>query len=147
MNAKGKRRRPGTKPLAAVLKCDDDLFVDFIGKCLTWDPDKRLKPQPAMRHPWILAGRRRTVPASTPSRDERGSTRLNSPAQSMRASGRTLSDLANGAKGGDKGKPLLISPPTPLMPRQAPAFTGHSRSNSRLPLMAPIQNSTMMVSL
>lgn len=59
VNAKGKRRRPGAKTLAAILKSDDELFLDFIAKCLTWDPDKRLKPQPALRHPWILAGRRR----------------------------------------------------------------------------------------
>lgn len=49
VNSKGRRRRPGTKTLAQVLKSDDELFVDFIAKCLTWDPDRRLKPDPALR--------------------------------------------------------------------------------------------------
>lgn len=66
VNAKGKRRRPGTKTLAQVLKCDDELFVDFIAKCLSWDPERRLKPQAALRHPWISAGRRRMPVASSP---------------------------------------------------------------------------------
>lgn len=43
VDSKGRRRRPGAKSLSSVLKCDDELFVDFIAKCLTWDPDRRLK--------------------------------------------------------------------------------------------------------
>lgn len=89
VNAKGKRRRPGAKTLAAILKSDDELFLDFIAKCLTWDPDKRLKPQPALRHPWILAGRRRQV--------------------APKASGLSANNSSKSA--------LLISPPTPLVAR------------------------------
>lgn len=40
-----------------MLKTDDELFVDFIAKCLTWDPDRRLKPLPALRHPWLVKQR------------------------------------------------------------------------------------------
>lgn len=58
MNSKGRRRRAGSKTLAQVLRCDDELFVDFIAKCLTWDPDRRLKPQPATRHPFLANGRK-----------------------------------------------------------------------------------------
>ncbi|PWN51180.1 hypothetical protein IE53DRAFT_61194 [Violaceomyces palustris] len=61
VNSKGKRRRPGTKTLAQALKSNDDLFIDFIAKCLVWDPERRLKPDPAMRHPWILQGRRQAA--------------------------------------------------------------------------------------
>ena len=32
VNSKGKRRRPGTKTLAQVLRCNDELFVDFLFK-------------------------------------------------------------------------------------------------------------------
>ena len=148
VNAKGKRRRPGTKSLAAVLRSDDELFVDFIGKCLTWDPDKRLKPQSAMRHPWILAGRRRANPATSPSRDERGSTRLSGPAQSMRARAKTQSDSASSGKDREKGKQLLISPPTPLLARQGQAYASkvaHSRSNSRILPTSQMQSLSMMV--
>jgi dual specificity tyrosine-phosphorylation-regulated kinase 2/3/4 len=49
VNSKGRRRRPGTKTLAQVLKSDDELFVDFIAKCLDWSPERRLKPEPALR--------------------------------------------------------------------------------------------------
>ncbi|SPO30661.1 related to putative dual specificity protein kinase pom1 [Ustilago trichophora] len=58
VNSKGKRRRPSSKTLAQALKSDDELFVDFIAKCLIWDPERRLKPDPAMRHPWIQQGKR-----------------------------------------------------------------------------------------
>ncbi|KAA1100962.1 hypothetical protein PGT21_002734 [Puccinia graminis f. sp. tritici] len=63
VNSKGRRRRVGSKTLQSVLKTDDELFVDFIAKCLAWDPERRLKPDPAMRHPWILAGRARPAVA------------------------------------------------------------------------------------
>ncbi|KAL1405112.1 serine/threonine protein kinase, CMGC, dual-specificity [Vanrija albida] len=113
VNAKGKRRRPGTRSLASVLKCNDELFVDFIAKCLTWDPDKRLKPQSAMRHPWILAGRRRQPPPP-PERDTRSSF-LGTPS-ARRAT------LTNGEK-----KALVISPPTPLVARASQAPSSASR--------------------
>ena len=35
-----------------VLK-NDDLFIDFIEKILTWDPSERLTPYEAMAHPWF----------------------------------------------------------------------------------------------
>lgn len=160
VNAKGRRRRPGTKTLAAVLKCDDELFVDFIAKCLAWDPDKRLKPQPAMRHPWILASRRRQVP--TPSIPDRASQRSSSTSflGSSRNSIRAIGNLTNNDSGGSSGgssqrdkKSLLISPPTPLMARQpgsqavpssAPRM-GHSSSSNRL-AHTSLRNSTLMVS-
>ncbi|TDL27191.1 hypothetical protein BD410DRAFT_739913 [Rickenella mellea] len=58
VNSKGRRRRPGTKTLVQVLRCDDELFVDFISKCLIWDPERRLKPQAALRHPFLTANKR-----------------------------------------------------------------------------------------
>src|ERR1700722_238417 len=58
VNSKGRRRRPGTKNLAQVLRCNDEEFVDFISRCLVWDPERRIKPQGAMRHPFITACRR-----------------------------------------------------------------------------------------
>ncbi|PLW14057.1 hypothetical protein PCASD_19504 [Puccinia coronata f. sp. avenae] len=66
VNSKGRRRRVGSKTLQTVLKTDDELFVDFIAKCLAWDPERRLKPDPAMRHPWILAGRARQPVGHSP---------------------------------------------------------------------------------
>ena len=66
INSKGRRRRPGTKTLAQVLRCNDEEFVDFISKCLVWDPERRIKPQAAMRHPFVTAGRRPKQPPPAP---------------------------------------------------------------------------------
>jgi len=65
INSKGRRRRPGTKTLAQALRCNDDEFIDFIGKCLVWDPERRIKPQAAMRHPFIISGRKPKPPPSS----------------------------------------------------------------------------------
>ncbi|ORZ32853.1 kinase-like domain-containing protein [Catenaria anguillulae PL171] len=37
-NSKGKSRRINGKTLAQAVRCKDELFLDFIRKCLTWDP-------------------------------------------------------------------------------------------------------------
>ncbi|KAH0611144.1 uncharacterized protein H6S33_011571 [Morchella sextelata] len=61
VSSKGKRRRPSSKTLQYVLKCDDEAFLDFIARCLRWDPEKRLKPDEAMHHDFIT-GRKATRP-------------------------------------------------------------------------------------
>ncbi|KAG9090187.1 hypothetical protein FRC06_001183 [Ceratobasidium sp. 370] len=66
VNSKSHRRRPGTKTLAQVLRCDDELFIDFISKCLIWDPEQQLKPQPALRHPFITTSRRPKIMSPAP---------------------------------------------------------------------------------
>ncbi|UZJ56630.1 hypothetical protein CBS101457_005950 [Exobasidium rhododendri] len=53
VNSKGKRRRPNAKTLSSALNCNDELFLDFLSKCLHWDPERRIKPEMALRHPWI----------------------------------------------------------------------------------------------
>ena len=53
ISSKGKRRRPGSKSLQQVLKCEDEAFLDFISRCLRWDPDRRLKPDEATRHEFV----------------------------------------------------------------------------------------------
>ncbi|XP_051975872.1 dual specificity tyrosine-phosphorylation-regulated kinase 4-like isoform X2 [Xyrauchen texanus] len=56
-NSKGKKRRPNSKDLASVLKTNDPLFLDFIRRCLVWDPSKRMTPDEGMQHEWIHEGR------------------------------------------------------------------------------------------
>ncbi|XP_015208600.2 dual specificity tyrosine-phosphorylation-regulated kinase 4 isoform X1 [Lepisosteus oculatus] len=56
-NSKGRKRRPNSKDLASVLKTNDPLFLDFLRRCLTWDPQKRMTPDEAMQHEWIQEGR------------------------------------------------------------------------------------------
>lgn len=72
-----KRGPPGTKDWVTALKgCDDYLFIEFLKRCLHWDPSARLTPAQALRHPWIsksvprplamekLSGKRVVNPAS-----------------------------------------------------------------------------------
>ncbi|KAF2262830.1 hypothetical protein CC78DRAFT_534476 [Lojkania enalia] len=64
VSTKGRRRRPSSKTLQQALKCDDDAFLDFIARCLRWDPERRMKPDEAMLHEFITGVRR--VPRPRP---------------------------------------------------------------------------------
>ncbi|XP_030223151.1 dual specificity tyrosine-phosphorylation-regulated kinase 4 isoform X1 [Gadus morhua] len=55
-NSKGKKRKPNSKDLSAVLKTNDALFLDFIKRCLAWDPATRMTPDEGVQHPWIMQG-------------------------------------------------------------------------------------------
>ena len=67
VSSKGKRRRPSSKTLAQALKCDDEMFLDFIARCLRWDPDRRMKPDEAILHDFVTG-------AKTPSRTQSQNT-------------------------------------------------------------------------
>ena len=110
VNSKGRRRRPGSKTLQQVLRCDDELFVDFIAKCLVWDPERRLKPQAALRHPYITGGRRpKVISPQPPPQSSSSKTLLNSASASF--SSRSSKQLT------ETPKKSLISAPTPLTAR------------------------------
>lgn len=53
---RGKRRVPGSKDLAGILRCADKGFVDFIDMCLRWDIGERQSPEQALAHEWITRG-------------------------------------------------------------------------------------------
>lgn len=55
LSRRGKPRGPpGSKTLSTALKgCDDPLFLDFVGRCLEWDPELRMTPSAALRHGWL----------------------------------------------------------------------------------------------
>ncbi|KAG6358724.1 hypothetical protein INS49_012243 [Diaporthe citri] len=63
VSSKGRRRRPSSKTLQQVLKCDDEAFLDFLARCLRWDPDRRMKPDEAIRHEFIT-GQKTSVPVA-----------------------------------------------------------------------------------
>ena len=73
VSSKGKRRRPSSKSLQQALKCEDEAFLDFITRCLRWDPDRRLNPDEALHHEFITgkntkaATRPRTAPTNSTS--------------------------------------------------------------------------------
>ncbi|KFX87868.1 hypothetical protein V490_07975 [Pseudogymnoascus sp. VKM F-3557] len=54
VSSKGRRRKPSSKTLQQVLKCDDEVFLDFLSKCLRWDPARRMTPDQAVQHEYIL---------------------------------------------------------------------------------------------
>lgn len=53
VSSKGKRRRPSSKDLRSALKCDDEAFLDFVARCLRWDPARRITPHEAAAHEFI----------------------------------------------------------------------------------------------
>lgn len=77
VSSKGRRRRPNSKTLQQTLKCDDDAFLDFVSRCLRWDPERRMKPEEAMHHEFIT-GLKRTMRARSeaPSTSSTGSRSL-----------------------------------------------------------------------
>jgi len=55
-NSRGRYRRPLGKPLPLVIGDEDPDFTDFVIKCLEVDPEKRLTPDDALKHVWVLKG-------------------------------------------------------------------------------------------
>lgn len=60
------RGSPGSKDLVSALKgCDDPLFLDFMRRCMEWDPASRMTPSQALRHAWL----RRRLPKNVHGED------------------------------------------------------------------------------
>ncbi|XP_066594622.1 dual specificity tyrosine-phosphorylation-regulated kinase 2-like [Prorops nasuta] len=55
LSRRGKYRGPpGSRELKHNLRdCFDPLFLDFIRRCLEWDPDLRMTPGQALKHAWL----------------------------------------------------------------------------------------------
>ena len=52
-NSKGKRKRPSTKSLTNTIATADASFLDFLKKCLVWNPNERMSAEEGLKHPWI----------------------------------------------------------------------------------------------
>jgi dual specificity tyrosine-phosphorylation-regulated kinase 2/3/4 len=87
VSSKGRRRKPSSKTLQQVLKCDDEAFLDFLARCLRWDPDRRMKPDEAVRHEF-LTGQKSSVPTS----------RLNSRTESPIKRNNTITTPSNSSR-------------------------------------------------
>ncbi|XP_020628442.1 dual specificity tyrosine-phosphorylation-regulated kinase 4-like [Orbicella faveolata] len=94
-NSKGRKRQVNGKELSAALKTNDALFVDFINRCLDWDPATRLTPDEAFHHEWIQEGRQR----------HRGTSRLTSRHQAS-------ADAHNSSETISKGSTTIIAEPS-----------------------------------
>ena len=47
---------PNSKSLVNVLGCQHQNFLDFIERCLDWDPQTRITPFEALMHDWVIEG-------------------------------------------------------------------------------------------
>lgn len=71
---RGKMRGPPMSRswTSALKNMGDELFIDFLKRCLDWDPETRLTPQQAMKHLWL----RRRLPNPPRRGDEMDSDSL-----------------------------------------------------------------------
>jgi len=84
------RGPPGSKDLVTALKgCDDPLFLDFMRRCMEWDPAARMTPSQALRHAWL----RRRLPKNIHSEESNQS--VSRRASATRAA---ISKIASSAK-------------------------------------------------
>ncbi|XP_050408114.1 dual specificity tyrosine-phosphorylation-regulated kinase 4 [Patella vulgata] len=73
-NSKGKKRRVGSRELHQAIKTSDATFLDFIKKCLEWDPAMRMTPDEALQHDWIKEALVHRKERSNKSQNKRYST-------------------------------------------------------------------------
>ncbi|XP_076796715.1 dual specificity tyrosine-phosphorylation-regulated kinase 4 isoform X1 [Arvicanthis niloticus] len=52
-NNRGEKRYPDSKDLTMVVKTYDSSFLDFLRRCLVWEPSLRMTPDQALKHAWI----------------------------------------------------------------------------------------------
>ncbi|CAG7717336.1 unnamed protein product [Allacma fusca] len=91
------RGPPGSRDLQTALQgCEDPLFVDFIRRCLEWDPSVRLTPGAALRHPWL----RRRLPRTPADKNDSASVPP-SGSNALRTSSKT--NIHNGNSGSSTG--------------------------------------------
>lgn len=53
-NSRGKIRIPNTKKIYKFLLNSDSKLINLIERCLIWEPEKRITPEEALHHPYIL---------------------------------------------------------------------------------------------
>jgi dual specificity tyrosine-phosphorylation-regulated kinase 2/3/4 len=149
VSSKGRRRRPSSKTLQQVLKCDDEAFLDFLARCLRWDPDRRMKPEDAMRHEFIT-GQKMPVPMPRmPTRESSPMKRHNTisvPRPLPEPPGSSLKTTASMRSGVSPHKPVSgaprrVSGNTAAMPqgankRSSAGTSGTTMGTSSLPRAA-----------
>jgi dual specificity tyrosine-phosphorylation-regulated kinase 2/3/4 len=55
-NSRGKKRIPGSRKIEEKVKSNDEIFLDFIKRCLEWNPANRITPDQAFEHEFIQEG-------------------------------------------------------------------------------------------
>jgi len=50
---KGRSHPVGSRMIEDAVRSTDPQFIDFVQRCLTWDPEERMTPAEALEHPWL----------------------------------------------------------------------------------------------
>lgn len=118
------RGAPGSKELSKALKvCDDPLFVDFLQRCLEWDPAARMTPPQALRHGWL----RRRLPRAPTLQDGQSLSQGNPPPMPA-----VSSQYSSSVKSSEAHKPRQL-------PDQPTVTNGHI--NGKIPTTASLTTS------
>lgn len=126
------RGPPSSKELSKALKgCDDPLFLDFMQRCLEWDPSARLTPMQALRHGWL----RRRLPK--PPGGEGGSQVATTTASHLPPSG-------GGGGGGGSSSKVTAARKARQLP-QPPSFQAKSDQVHSPNEHAPSESKTVTV--
>ncbi|CAN0062292.1 unnamed protein product [Lampetra planeri] len=64
-NNLSKQRLPGSLPLHRALHGHHPQLVDFVSRCLQWDPNLRMTPEQALAHSWLQTTTTTTTRATT----------------------------------------------------------------------------------
>lgn len=123
-NTKGRKRSPGSKSLSQILHCQDRYFIDFLTRCLEWDPAERMTPDEAAHHEFLqpsASSRHRSCRMSTSS----SSSGLNSVSQ--KSSCYNFAEISPGTG------PVVASITSTTAVSNAAITTTKSSSSSRQP--------------
>lgn len=123
-NTKGRKRSPGSKSLSQILHCQDRYFIDFLTRCLEWDPAERMTPDEAAHHEFLqpsASSRHRSCRMSTSS----SSSGLNSVSQ--KSSCYNFAEISPGTG------PVVASITSTTAVSNAAIATTKSSSSSRQP--------------
>lgn len=52
-NKGGSKKISGSKKITDVMSEAPEQLIDFVNRCLDWDPNIRMKPSEGLKHPWI----------------------------------------------------------------------------------------------
>ncbi|KAL7739996.1 hypothetical protein ACLKA6_007503 [Drosophila palustris] len=131
-NTKGRKRAPGSKSLSQILHCQDRYFIDFLQRCLEWDPAERMTPDEAAHHEFLqpsTSSRHRSCRMSTSS----SSSGLNSVSQ--KSSCYNFAEISPGS-----GGPVVASITSTTAVSNAAITTKSSSSSRQNPSQNPNPN-------
>lgn len=142
VSSKGRRRRPSSKTLQQALKTEDEAFIDFIARCLRWDPDRRLKPGDAVNHPFITnlpLNQRPGIPE-----EARRTARIRSTAQGSNVTANVPSPVKRAANQGNAFAQQQVQQQTATNARTVTGSTPQSTFRHNPPMAASPSKPTLV---